>query len=102
MPPAIPPSAQMRRAVAAIGRKCRGDFRDAQSECRRLDHHFTGEFHSMRTQIEPFDRISAKRTKAAVEITHWALEEQSSNPREDRIAQITVQRRHGPRQNCAL
>jgi len=36
-----------------------------------------------------------------VEITHGALEKQSSNPGENRIAQVTVQRRHGAWQNSA-
>src|ERR1700730_254674 len=102
MPPSIAPSAEVRRAVPAVGRKRRGYFRDAQTEGRGLHHHFGSEFHAQCPQLEPLDRILAESAKPAMKIPHGTFEKQPSQSRQNGIPEIAMQSGHRSWQDFPL
>src|SRR5699024_2888218 len=77
-------------------------FRDPQSMQRRFHDSLTGKLHPSRAQIETLNRGLTEAAQAAVKITAWAPEKDSSNARQHGIAEIPVKRRHRVRRNAAL
>src|ERR1700676_57299 len=101
-PPAVSPGAKVRWPAAAVRRKCCGNLRNAKAEGGRLDDHLIGVFHSLCAQPQLLDHLSAKRPKTAIDIPNRRLKKQPGYRREDGVAQILMQRRHGPRQDSAF
>ena len=100
--PPVPPGVQMRRpAPAVLGQRGR-DLGDPLFGQRRLDHKLAGELHARGLQPEPHDTVPAETAQAAVEVTDLAAEEQPADETEHRVAEVAVQRRHGPRLDAAL
>ena len=70
----------MRRAVAAVRRKRRGDLRNLQVEERRLDHHFRRKLHPGRLQFQPVDRSPCENLAGRIENPDWAAKEHPPKP----------------------
>ena len=102
MPPAVAPASQMRRAGTAVGPQHRRHLGDAQAADRRLHHHFAGEFHPRRLQIERQDGAAVEAAQAAVEIAARAAEEDAADRRQHGVAEVAVQLRHGAGHDAAL
>ena len=101
VPPAIPPGVQVRRpAPAVLGQRGR-HLGDPLAGQRRLDHHLAGELHPGRLQVERHDGIPAEPAQAAVEVADLAAEEQPADEAEHRVAEVPVQRGHGPGRDAA-
>src|SRR5947209_11371454 len=60
MPPAVAKTAQMGRAVPAIGGQRGGHLAHDLLVEAGLDHHFAGELHARGCQLEPFVSLFAK------------------------------------------
>lgn len=102
MPPAIPEAAQMRRTGTAIRRQRRGHLRHFQMHQRGLHHHLAGILHTGRLQIQLLNAFLIITAQAAVEIADIAGIKQTADKRQHRVADIAVQRRHGPFRNTTL
>ncbi len=95
MPPAVAEAAQMRRAVAAVGAEDRRYLADFLLVQGSLDHHFTGEFHAGRAQVEALVGVLAKAAQAAVGVADGRAEEEVEDAAEHRVADIFVVPGHG-------
>jgi hypothetical protein len=91
----------MGRMTAAVGRERGGDFTDSHAQQAGLDDHLTREFHAGRANVHAVVTVFAERAYTAVEVAAGGVEEASSDGSEDRIAEIAMQRRHGPVANTA-
>ncbi len=94
MSPAIPPSVEVRRTVAAIFGKCGRHFRYFEVVQNGFDHHFGGKFHTWTFQIDQEHAFAVEAAQPAMKIFDVGFEEQAPDKRQNRIAQITVQKRH--------
>jgi hypothetical protein len=99
--PSVAPGSKVRRAASTIGRERRGNLHDCKLLQGGFDHHFTGEFHARRSQIESDDRIASKTTDTAVEITNGAAEQHPANCRENGVSEIAMQSWHRTRFDAA-
>ncbi len=100
--PAVAPRAQMRRARPP--RRCErgGHFVERETAKRRTDDHLARELHPRRAQPEREDPVAAKAAQAAVEIADGNRKEQAAEKAQDRIAEITMQKRHRPGLDAAF
>jgi hypothetical protein len=95
-------TAQMRRAVAAVGRQDRRDLGYRELIDRGLDHHFTCKLYSCCLEVEAKNSAALEATKPTMKIAARAVEKEPSESREQGIAEISVQQRHGSRPDAAL
>src|SRR2546428_43184 len=94
--PTVAPAMQMRRPGAAGGRQYGGHLSDAHlAECC-FDYHLAGELHSRSPQIELHNSRLAEAPESTMKVTTRTVKEESSNRREHRVSEITMQRRHRP------
>ena len=100
--PAIAPGTQMRRTAAAILVQRGGDLGHAEAVHRGLDHHLGGELHAGGLQAAATDGLGIEAPQPAMEVTDADAEEQAPDPAQDRVAQIAMERRHGPGSDPAL
>src|ERR1700683_2579336 len=59
-----------------------------------FDHHFQGEFHAGRSKPESQDGIPPEAPQAAIEIPAWRSVQCAADLRQQRVAEIAMQRRH--------
>src|SRR5581483_10648280 len=95
MAPAITPRAQVRWAAAAVLLERRGDLNHALAEQRGFDDHLAGELHAGGAEVEALVGVDGERADAAVEVADGRVEEPAADEAEHRVAEISVQRRHG-------
>lgn len=95
MSPAIAPGPQLRRCSPAIGDQGGWHLGDAQPRQGRLDHHFAGELHACRSQPETENSLSSKAPQPTVKIAAGTGEKQPPQARQQRIAQVAMEKRHG-------
>jgi len=85
----------MRRPGAAVRLQRGRHLLDAQAGQRSPHHHFAGELHSRGLEVQPADGFGVEAAQAAMEIAGADAEEQAAEIAEHRVAEITVQHRHG-------
>ena len=100
--PAVTPRAQVRCPGPAVRTEgCR--HLDDPQPCQRCpDDHLAGELHAIRTRAESEDSLPPERPHPAVEVADGDAEEQSPDPREHGVAQVTVQCGHRSGRDPAL
>src|SRR6185437_14700456 len=101
VPPAVPPGVQVRRPAPAVLVQRGRHLGHALAGQGRLDHHLASELHPGRLQVERHHDVPAEPAQPAVEVADLAAEEQPADEAEHRVAQVLVQRRHGPRRDPA-
>src|SRR5690242_12262156 len=94
MPPAITPSAQVRRAAAPVRRQRGCNFCNRHPEQAGFYDQFTGKFHAGRTQVHLLESRLLERANAAVKVGATRVEEELADPTEDGVAEIPMQQRH--------
>ena len=87
MPPAVPPSSQMRRTTTAIWMESGGNFSDAKSRKDAADDHFAGKLHPRRLQSEHSNLGSIEPAQTTVKVAYGNAEKQSANETEHRVSQ---------------
>ena len=65
----------------------------------RFNYHLAGELHARRAKIKSIDGRLGKAAQPAMKVAARTLKKHSANARKHRVAEISVQRRHGPRLN---
>ena len=91
----------MRRTVAPVGTQDCRDFRDTEMKQRGLDHHFGRKLHSAGPKLQALIGGFREGPQPAMKVSHRTAEKQPSQSRQQRIADIPVFPRHGPRFNTA-
>jgi hypothetical protein len=94
MPPSILPRPQMRRAASSIGQLRRRYFANLHSQQGRLHHHLAGKLHPRRPHVHSPVAFPPEPPHPAVKIPTLRLEKQPAHPRQHRIPQVAVQKRH--------
>jgi hypothetical protein len=59
-----------------------------------LHHHFAGELHAGRTNVHAMEAVLPEGANPAVKVSARRPEEQSPNPREPRVTDMRVKKRH--------
>ena len=103
VPPAVAPGAQVRRAAAPVRLQC-GRYLDQRVPGERGAYdQLGGELHARHAESERPDALPVEAADAAVEVADLLQpEHEASDPRQDRVAQIPVQERHGTGSDAAL
>src|SRR5438874_524009 len=96
MPPSVAPGAKVGPARAAVSAQPRRHLDDAKVREVRLHHHLARELHPRRAQVERKDAIATEGAHAAVKVTGAPAEEETRDEREHRVADVAMQRGHGP------
>src|SRR5581483_5678451 len=97
MTPTVAPRAEMGRSIAAVGRERRGHLGHAQVVELRFDDHLARELHAGRTKIEDVEGAATKAADAAMQIVDVDAEEETSDARENRVADVPILPRHRAR-----
>ena len=91
--PGVAEAVQLRLADARV--VVDRDLADAELPPERLEDHLRRELHPGRVEVERRKRVLAHCSHAAMRIRDLDAEEQVEHPREDRVADVTVEPRHG-------
>ena len=94
MPPAVPPSSQMRRTTTAIWIESDRNFSDAKSRKHAADDHFAGKLHPRGLQSEHSSLGSIEPAQTTVKVAYGNVKKQSANEAEHRVSQIAVHQWH--------
>lgn len=100
--PPIAPTAQMGRAAATVRRQGCRNFGYHEVVDFGLYHHFAGELHPWRLQVEAEDGTAMEAAQSTMKIAARTTEEDAAEGREDGITQITMEHRHRAGQDAAL
>src|SRR5581483_6344085 len=95
MPPPVPPGPEMRRVTASVGGQRCWNFCDLHSKQACLYDHFAGEFHAGRPKMHAIYGIFPKCPHSAVKVSALRAKKELANPRQHRISEISMERRHG-------
>src|SRR5205823_13037809 len=100
--PSVAPTAQIRRASAAVRQQRSGNSGEAPSRERGLDHQLARELHPPGPQVKRPDGVAVKAAQAAMEVADRRAEQQAPYEAEHRVAEIAMQQRHGALADAAL
>src|SRR5258705_1452337 len=84
----------MRTTAAPVGVEGRRHLSNLQLSNCRLDDHFARKLHAGGLKIQVKDGATFETSQTAMEIAARATKEQSANPRQQRIADVAVEKRH--------
>ena len=94
MTPPVAPRTKVRSSRAPVGRQGDRDLDDPELGERGPHHHLAGELHACRAQAERQDARPPERAHPAMEVAARAPEQQIAQPGEDRVPDVSIQRRH--------
>ena len=86
----------MRLAIAAVGMQRDRHLRHPQLLEGRLHDQLARKLHARGVELQVEGSVAAEGPQAAVGIAHPRMEKEIEDPREHRIAQVAVHRRHRP------